>query len=245
MRKILILCILVASMFANEKKLLIPLYSHPNLWNDKEELFEKMKEKDIDVYAIINPHNGPGEVAQEDYANGIRLLKLYDIKVIGYVYTQYGKRDHFLVKEDIYHWSNFYQQIGVDGIFFDETASDAKVLPYYEDLTSYARSLDFNFLILNPGYTTNIEYINSKIADVIVTYENSMEAWNNSFPKVINKETENTKLSLLLHTLKDNDFEKVLKDEKIKNFSYIYITEDTLANPWDDISSKLIETLIK
>ena len=70
-----------------------------------------------------------------------------------------------------------------------------------------------------------------------------MKAWEASFPKNINKEIEETKLALLLHTLKDNDFKKVLNDPKTKNFSYLYITEDILSNPWDEISSKLFEEL--
>lgn len=245
MNKILVLLFLVINMFASEKKLLIPLYSYPTLWEKKKALFEKAKAENIEIYAIINPHNGPGQEINEDYIRGIRFLKSYNVKVIGYVYTLYGKRDPFLVKEDIYKWSNFYQSLGVEGIFFDETATDSKLLPFYKDLSKYARSLDFDFLVINPGYTTHNDYISSKIADVIVSYENSMKAWNTTFPKIVNKETKDTKLCLLLHTLKVNDFRKVLKDSKLKNFTYIYITEDTLPNPWDDISSKLFEELSK
>jgi len=243
MYKILILCFLFINIFASDKKILIPLYSYPTLWIENEDIFKKIKEKKIDTYVIINPSNGPGEKISEDYIEGIRFLKNYDIKVLAYVYTLYGKRDPFLVKEDIYIWSKFYEEYGISGVFFDETASDSTKLPYYEDLAKYARSLDFNFVVLNPGYTTNKNYIDSKIANVIVTYENSMKAWNESFPKNINKEIEETKLALLLHTLKDDDFKTVLNDPKTENFSYLYITEDELENPWDDISSKLFEEL--
>ncbi|MAD42922.1 MAG: hypothetical protein CL623_11110 [Arcobacter sp.] len=243
MYKILILCFLFVNIFASDKKILIPLYSYPSLWIEKENIFKKIKNEKIDTYVIINPSNGPGEKLSEDYIEGIRFLKAHNVKVLAYVYTLYGKRDPYKVKEDIYIWSKFYEEYGVSGIFFDETASDLNTLSYYKDLANYARSLDFNFVVLNPGYTVDKSYIDSKIANIIVTYENSMQAWNKSFPKNINKEIEETKLALLLHTLKNNDFKKVLNDPKTKNFTYLYITEDELSNPWDDISSKLFEEL--
>jgi len=241
MKKIFILCILTISLFSKEvPSLLIPLYSYPSKWNEYIDKFELIKNKKIDTYAIINPQNGPNNSIDPIYLKGINLLKKYNIKVIGYVHTQYGKRNPYKIKEDIYKWSEFYQDAGVSGIFFDETSTNIKYLNKYKDLIKYTKSLGLDFNILNAGYTTAQEYIDLNLANIVITYENSQEAWENSFPKQINKASENTKLSVLLHTMKNKNFHKALNKSKQRGFDYIYFTEDTMPNPWDDLSKYLL-----
>jgi len=241
MKKIFMLFIFTLSLFAKESaSLLIPLYSYPSKWNEYIDKFELIKKKNINVYAIINPLNGPNTKVDYEYIKGINLLKEYNIKVIGYVYTQYGKRNPYEIKEDIYRWSEFYQDAGVSGIFFDETSTDVKFLEKYSDLLKYTKSLDFDFNVLNAGYTTAQEYIDLNLANIVITYENSYEAWNNSFPKQTNKANKTTKLSVLLHTMKKEGFTKSLKESKLRGFEYVYFTEDTMPNPWDDLSKYLL-----
>lgn len=243
MKKLILLFLVICSSFLyakNNFKILIPLYSTPEYWYAQKNLFEKIKDKNIEVYAIINPNNGPGTEQLDSYVEGIRFLKEYNIHVIGYVYTLYGKREPFEVKEDIYKWSTFYQELGLEGIFFDETDSKIDSIEYYIDLNKYAKSQDFNFNILNPGYTIDKSYLDANVSELIVSYENSYEAYKNSFPKTVNTQTEKTKLSILLHSLKKEDFGHLMHDIKKKDFEFIYFTEDTLDNPWDSISQYLL-----
>ncbi len=222
-------------------KVLIPLYSVPSLWIEQIEKLKSIKDKEITTYAIINPNNGPGEKEQQDYIDGIKLLKEHNIHVIGYVYTLYGKRDPNIVKEDIYKWSSFYQEYGLEGIFFDETDNKVDSLEFYKDLTTYSKTHDFNFNILNPGYTIDEAFIDQNIAELIVTYENSYKNWENSFPTVKNQENEKTKLSLLLHSMEKDGFGIVMHKAKSQGFSYIYLTEDKDSNPWDSISEYFLK----
>lgn len=241
MRFTILALLLSISLFAKQNfKVLIPLYSTPEYWFAQKDKFEKIKEKKLQVYAIINPNNGPGKEATENYIEGIRFLKEYDIKVIGYVYTLYGKREPFEVKEDIYKWSSFYQEFGLDGIFFDETSNKAKDLEFYKDLTTYTKTHDLNFNILNPGYTTDKSYLEENIAELIVSYENSFKAFRESFPKNLNKPTVNTKLSILLHTVPKEEFGVLMHDIKEEDFDFIYFTEDDIENPWDSFSQYLL-----
>ena len=237
MHKIFFILLITFNLYSAEKlKVLIPLYSTPYLWFEQIEKIKSIYNKDITTYAIINPQNGPGEKVEQIYIDGIKLLKEHNIHVIGYVYTLYGKREPNIVKEDIYKWSSFYQEFGVEGIFFDETDNKVDSIEFYRDLTAYSKTHDFNFNILNPGYTIANEYIEQNVAELIVSYENSYKNWNNSFPKIRNKENEKTKLSLLLHSMDKDGFGLVMHKVKEQGFSFVYLTEDNDTNPWDNIS---------
>ena len=229
--------LLTINIYAKEKmSLLIPLYSHPSVWNSYLDRFEIIKKNNINTYVIINPYNGPNTSVDKSYIEGIKLLKKYNINILGYVHTSYSKRASTLVKKDILAWKTFYQDNGVEGIFFDETSTLKKDIPYYVDLNKYLREQGFYFLALNAGYTTNKEYINLKFSDVIVTYENSYSNWQKSFPVNTNIENDFTKLSLLLYGINIKDFKSTIALADKKGFSYIYLTEDTLDNPWDELS---------
>jgi hypothetical protein len=242
MIKYILLFLFTINIFASEKlSILVPLYSHPSKWIEFEEQFKIIKNKQIPTYAIINPHNGPGEKADKSYINGIKYLKKFNINIIGYVHTEYSKRNIHLIKEDIYKWSDFYFDYGMDGIFFDETDTNENSFSFYDDLLKYTRNLDFKFNILNAGYTTSNKYIDSKIANVVITYEQAYINWINKFPSITNTSNDFTKLSLLVHTMKKNDFQNTINLAKKRGFEYIYLTQDTLPNPWDDFELELLK----
>lgn len=132
-------------------------------------------------------------------------------------------------------------RIWIGWYFFDETDNKITSLDFYKDLTNYAKTHDFNFNILNPGYTIDEAYINQNIAELIVTYENSYKNWQNSFPTITNKENDKTKLSLLLHSMEEDGFGIVIHKAKNQGFSYIYLTEDKDSNPWDSISNYFLK----
>lgn len=230
-------------LLANQiPSVLIPLYSHPTKWQSFDKYFKILSQNKIPTYLIINPNNGPGQAMDEFYIQGIKYLKNLGFHIIGYVHTEYGKRNPYEIKSDIYNWSDFYE---IDGIFFDETDTQLISFNFYKDLISYSKTQDFNFNILNAGYTTNKKYIDSKIANIVITYENSYESFFKEFPSQTNSSNDFTKLSILLHSVKNNDFETLLSKVKSLDFQYIYFTEDTFPNPWDDLSSSFINSISK
>jgi len=79
---------------------------------------------------VINPHSGPGAIAEPDanYTREIPRLNSYtNVRTIGYVATGYAKRELAAVLRDITTYSawskNATSGLGVQGIFFDETPS--------------------------------------------------------------------------------------------------------------------------
>ncbi len=241
-----LISLFMSFLIANQNyKLLIPLYSHPSQWKSFETQFKLLKDKNIQTYMIINPNNGPGQKVDQSYIDGIKYLKSFDFKIIGYVHTQYSKRNLFDVKLDIYNWSDFYGSNRIDGIFFDETDTKKSSFNYYKSLTNYSKVQDFNFNILNAGYTTDKIYIDNKIANIIITFENSYEGFLKDFPKNTNKSNDFTKLSILVHSVKNKKFYDLLLKTQYLNFDFIYFTEDTFPNPWDELSLEFIKTLHK
>ena len=251
--KILLLTAFIAMLFdgcepvkkSDKLDILIPLYSYPNWYGSnykwKKLIDMKKRYNNSNVVAIINPNNGIFDSKNSDYERGIKDLINAKIKVVGYVYTKYATRDINDIKRNIDAWVDIYKKDGVSGIFFDETSTKKEDLNFYKEISRYARQKGLDFIVLNPGVTTDQSYIDSNIADVIVSYENDYYSFINNPPLRFNRPSKNTKLSMLIYKMDKNGVEELVKKAKENNFSYIYLTEDGYdGNPWDNSPQYLI-----
>ncbi len=221
-------------------EILIPLYIYPKDGAWQELIDIKNSNPNVGVTAIVNPTNGHFDSEDSNYTRAIKELKDANIRVIGYVSTQYGERDIDEVISDIEAWSRIYKSSGVSGIFFDETSTDIEYLDYYTNLTNQARGRGLDFTILNAGITTDQRYIDSGIANIVVTYEHTARKLLENPPKRYNSPTANTKLSILVYKLEDNIVDDLISFAREHKFSYIYFTEDGFdGNPWNSISKYL------
>jgi len=240
---------LMADDLDNQKedlKILIPLYSYPNkdIWQKLIDI--KNAHPNAEIIAIVNPNNGHFREKDDNYSNEIQKLIDAKIKVIGYVYTQYANRDSEDVVDDIEAWSNIYKADGVSGIFFDETSNKSSDLTYYTNLSNEAKIRGLNFVILNPGITTDQAYIDADIANIVTSYENSNRKLLENPPSTYNTPTQNTKLSILIYKMEDDTVDDLIAFAREHKFSYIYFTEDGFdGNPWDSISDYLEDEVIK
>jgi len=202
----------------------------------------KNRHKNASITAIVNPDNGHFREEDTNYTTAIQELVDANIKVIGYVSTSYGDRDANDILDDIDAWREIYKKSGVSGIFFDETSIDSDFLDYYRDLTNGAKDRGFDFTILNAGITTDQSYIDSNIADIVVTYESKYTNLINKPPKTYNTPTDTTKLSILVYAMEGDKVDDLISIAREHKFSYIYFTEDGVSgNPWDSISKYLEE----
>ncbi len=205
--------------------LIVPVY----FYNLSE--WDRVVDADIDEIAIINPSNGPGSSVDDNYVNFIKALVSKGKKPVGYVYTKWGSRDISEVKDDIDTWLSFYPQI--KGFFVDEAATGVDKLSYYEELRDYIKSKGDFYIVLNPGTQPNAAYFS--IADNIVVYESNLSELDENLCK-----TYIDKSSIIVYG--------VTKDEMIKivnkyHCRYIYITDDTLPNPYDTLPSYFDEEI--
>jgi len=123
----------------------IPLYVSPDkYWNDV--IAAKTAYPGVPIILIANVDNGPGGSKSSSWAAAIANQQAAGVTVLGYVYTQYGKRSETIVENAMVAWYDFY---GVNGIFLDEMSPGDR--SYYTALTSYAHAHDLPLVMGNPG----------------------------------------------------------------------------------------------
>jgi len=233
-------------------EILVPLYSYPTKRDNSDNLIWqrvidiKSKYPTTKITAIVNQSNGEFREKDNNYFEGIKRLVDADIKVIGYVYTNYGERPAEDVTDDIESWSNIYKESGLSGIFFDETSTDSSSLDYYTQLSSEAKNRGLEFIVLNPGTTTNQSYIDSNISNIIVSCEYTYNQLKDNPPSTYNTPTKDTKLSLLVYRMDENGVDELISFAREHRFTYIYFTEDGFdGNPWDSLSQYFEEEVRK
>ncbi len=222
-------------------QILLPLYIYPN-WYDKHNYAWKqviIAAKKVSIVAIINPNNGPNNAPpNSDYQQGIKDLRQAGIKIVGYVPSNYTKREIQAVKADIDLYTKHFQ---VDGIFIDEATSSSETSKYYQQLYQYIKSKSRSQnVIINPGVNVDESYISQRTADVVVTFENYQKDWYSYHPAGYNKNYPSQNFAALVHTTANRKLMKNTLDRAIKHkFGYIYITNDSTNtpnhNPWDTL----------
>jgi Spherulation-specific family 4 len=95
-------------------------------------------------------------------------MKAAGVRVLGYVYTNYGSRDASSVVADMRLYKTWYN---VSGIFIDEMSQDPSFANYYSNLTSQAHAMGLYPVIGNPGVVVDQSLITS--VDYTVIYESS------------------------------------------------------------------------
>jgi Spherulation-specific family 4 len=222
-------------------QILLPLYSYPN-WYDREKYLWKQvaaAAQRVPIVAIINPNNGPDRSPPNaDYQQGIKDLHQANVKTIGYVRSNYGKRSLKAVKADI---DLYFKHFNVDGIFIDESASARDKLDYYQQLYKYIKSQSDRYqVIINPGTNADESYVSRSVADVVVMFENQQREWNHYHPPAYTKKYPPQHFAALIHTTSNSRLMKTTLDRAAKErFGYIYITNDSTEtannNPWDTL----------
>ncbi len=234
---------------ATKLRILLPLYIYPNWYNKDKYLWKQViKAADkVEIFAIINPSNGPDHAPpNSDYQQGIKDLHQVGVKVVGYVPSNYGKRDLQAVKADIDLYLKYFN---IDGIFIDEATSTKDKFNYYQQLYQHIKSqspqqvlagIAPRTVIINPGVDVDPIYLNQPVADITVIFENYQKIWKNYQPPAYTNHYSAQHFAALIHTTANSKLMKSSLDRAVKyNFGYIYITNDSTEppgnNPWDGL----------
>ncbi len=183
-------------------------------------------------YLVMNPASGPGSARDESYEVAVRNARGADAKVLGYVPTDYGRRDPALVEAEVDRYREWYD---VDGIFFDEVTSGRSGLPYYRRLVAHVRTVPDALVALNPGTYPDRSY--TSLGDLIVTFEGTFEAYRGLDPPSWTEEYPPAHFWHLVHTTHERDMSSALGLARSHRVGSVYVTEDTLDNPWDGLPS--------
>lgn len=168
---------------------ILPLYLYPapNAWKPLFHQIDKFPAVNFQI--IINPDSGPGAGTIPD-SNWIEVISRLNAKkntqLIGYVNTEYTRRNISSVQADIARyagWAKHKQRnIKLDGIFVDETPneSDPDQLNYMNKLAvSIRKTMNVQPLakvVFNPGTPVPAAYYS--MADTVVAYESYYDTFS-------------------------------------------------------------------
>lgn len=225
-------------------KILIPLYSYPTWYNQDTYFWPEVVKaaKKVPITAVINPNNGPGGgPPNQDYTKGLNeLSQENNISILGYVATNYGKRDIQQVKTDIDFYNNYYN---LQGVFLDEAASGADKLDYYQEIHNYIKAQpNLDTVVLNQGTHPDEGYLTKPAADIAIIFENYSTAWPEYQPSDYVSNYDAKRFSCLIHTVPDATTMKSHIDKAAeRNIQHIYITDDSPdrpdQDPWNSLPS--------
>ena len=223
-------------IWAEGMALLVPAYFDPGQgrWPAVASAAQR-----VPLVAIANVNNGPGSglTARPDYAKALSDLRAAGGQVVGYVYTQYGQRAVEAVKADMQRWHQLYP---LDGFFVDEMANSPSptLLKYYAALLLYARELNPAYrVIANPGTNTDESYLKQSTADVLVIFENDA-GYANFAPAAWTKKYPPSAFGHLAYAIATADqMTNVVQLAAARRAGFIYVTDDSGANPWDTLPS--------
>ncbi|MEJ7555201.1 MAG: spherulation-specific family 4 protein, partial [Aquificaceae bacterium] len=89
---------------------------------------------------------------------------------LGYVKTNYARKDQQKVIADIERYLDFYPQ--VDGFFLDEVSRELRDFEYYRQIYNYVKGRGNFMVVINPGARVPQEYYS--VADKVVVFESSL-----------------------------------------------------------------------
>lgn len=220
-------------VWADGIALLVPAYFSPNSarWHTMATAAPR-----VPIVAIANVFNGPGtgETPRAEYSRAINELRAAGGQVIGYIYTQYGKRPLDTVRQDMLLWHRLYS---LDGFFVDEVTntSEPASLDYYAELLRYARELNPNYRVtINPGTNTQEPYLKRPTADVAVIFEHH-EGYPTFAPSAWTKRYPEFQFAHLTYAVPENQLTNFVSLAVERRAGFVYITNDSGNNPWDTL----------
>jgi hypothetical protein len=218
-------------------ELLVPAYFYPSsdlsmsFWDDMTNVASQTS-----ITAIVNPASGPGSAANPEYTNAISAFRNAGGHVVAYIPTGYGARAQSEVLADLATYNSFYT---VDGVFLDEMSNQATDLAFYQSLYNTIKTNNAGYQVIgNPGTATLESYLTA--ADVLVTFEHDpiVGAYSTNIPANWTKSYSADHFANLLYNVTtETDMLVYASIANQNNVGYLYITNDTLPNPWDTLPS--------
>ena len=229
---LLILAGPVPAASAQPQNMAVPAYFYPgSLWTQMDAATLTLQ------LAVMNPNSGPGSGADPQYQSAVQTAQKAGITVVGYVDTSYANRRLSAVERDV---DNYYRWYGVNGIFFDEASTDCRYATpsnaYYARLNAYVKAKGGTArTILNPGTQTNECYVRD--ADILLTFEGPDLTYVNSYsaPSWVTKYSPSHFWHLIYGASTSMAMSQDVSLSKHRNVGYVYVTPDTLDNPWDTL----------
>lgn len=223
------------SAAVTKQSIAIPVYQYPTLpmWTDITAAGSQVP------FVVVNPASGPGTVVDPNYTNQIATNTTAGQRSIGYVDTNYQARSASAVTADIDQWKTLYP--GTTGYMMDRVSvGTAADLFYTAYIYNYIKAKYPNSLVVqNFGTYTAPAY--EPYGDIFINAEMGYTLYNSSWT-VPNDGFQNNPVYQdrfwhIIHTTNTGDFTATLNKTRASNAGWVYITDDVLPNPYDDIAT--------
>jgi hypothetical protein len=180
-------------------------------------------------YAIINPNSGPGTVKDNNYASVVAACQARGVSILGYVAATYGSKPMTSLLDEMRRYETWY---GVDGYFIDEAASGTDKIDYFASIYKGTKGV----VVLNPGVYPHQAYV--EVCDIIVVEERGIEVTENRSVDLADwmKGQPPEKFAYLIFGVTTAaKMRRILTKAQERNVGFIFVTNDTLPNPWDSL----------
>lgn len=224
----------------------IPLFIYPTVWiegNEWQQLADFMAQyPGVQFIITVNPDSGPGTVQNSDFVAGFDILKGQGndshVKILGYVFTDYGARAIQDIKDDIDAYNDFYPSY-INGIMLDEMDSVTGNESYYSEITDHVHQY-FQISWGNPGTAVAESYVTANAVDIFMIsetegYPTSQAITDNTF----NGAYSPSKFAMTVHSA--GTYDSALIADYATKVRAIFVTPEIAPNPYDTLSTYLDE----
>ena len=249
-------------------QLILPLYQYPlSAPNTLSSWWQEVLDgatAETPLTMVANPASGPIDITHPDYANWITgLTELRNnphVRILGYVKTRIAPdspivRDPADILTDVGLYGSAYKHPTtgaslIDGIFLDEMSNNVSDVATYATVATGIRStvgLAGNFITGNPGTSIPVEYLDQDTADLFIVREGTPnDLLTNAFPDYVTDSTYSTlAFGAMVHSATGNStLAEMLRETKLRGLDYVFVTDDTGENPYDE-SPSYFETLLR
>ena len=216
--------------------IMVPAYFYPTpdgYWNELDSAAAR-----VPLVVIMNPDNGPGTSKNKAYVQALLKLRHAGGKTIGYIHTSYGARTLADVEQDIDLYLSFYV---MDGFFVDEMTndSDSRHVDYYATIYQYIKAKGANYTVTgNPGSNTQENYIAKPTDDSFMIFEDNATNYVGFVPSHWVAKYSAQQFAHLPYAVATADtMSNYVKLAINRNANWIYITDNTLPNPYNALPS--------
>ena len=236
---LVVLSSLAPSARADCPEILVPAYQYPTVGDMWARIAATPAWANVGV--ILNPNSGPGTVADASYVSAVTGARTAGVKLYGYVFTSYGARPPAQVLAEVATYQSLYGPLR--GVFLGEMDNQPASLAYYQSLTSSIHTLMPGSIVIgNPGTPVPEQFFALSAADVIVTYEDAADdvanpyaaaappTWASAYPAA--------RFGHIIYNIPTSAaMRQTLALAESRHVGVVYITSDTLPNPYDTLPS--------
>lgn len=154
-------------------RLLVPLYVHPAVDPAAWQAVAAAGPERISA-VVLNLADGPGETRDGVFDEAAERVRAAGIPLLGYADTDYGRRPHAAVVEDIL---TYRQRHGTVGVYLDQVATHPSALAHYRRLATAARAAGCATVVFGHGEHPDPGYAEVGLADLLVTFEGDWETY--------------------------------------------------------------------